>query len=74
MDHKALPRLCLRLHLEVSEGSLKDFKAGKRHSQLCILDRSLSPYFSMRLLLAFWVEQFSVVQIIPGVVGRLMAP
>lgn len=70
MDHKALPGLCLGFHLEVSEGSLKDSKAGKRHSQICILDR----YFSVRLLLAFWVEQFSVVQIIPGVVGRLMAP
>ena len=74
MSHKALSRLCLGFHLEGNKDSLKDSQAGKRYNQICIVDQWLSPYFSMRLLLAFWVEKFSVVQLIPGVVGRLMPP
>ena len=64
---------CLGFYLEGNEDPLKDFKA-RKISQICILERSPTSYFSMRLPLAFWVGQFSVVQIIPGVVGRSMDP
>lgn len=66
-------RLCLGFYLGGNKDSLKDSKAGKSHNQICNSEKSPTPYFSMRPLLASWVEQFAAVQAIPGVVGRLMS-